>query len=443
MAVTTAFQSDNERLNDDQKKRLNAIHEKYNAPGTSETTKKILNEAANMIRAEAGYTGGTSGNTPTEINSTKTKKASGTTIAVVPEDEIGVPNISDLIEQYNQAKMDSVVSGLKQARNTALSNLDKAQSAIKPKYYEARNAVSSSSQLGAKNFAEYLAQRGETNSGINDQAQISRNIATQGQIGGLRQQEAQDYANIEQSRADVNNSYSTDLANAKAGLESAALQAQIDEIRRQQELALQQEQFNKQFGLQEAGVTGTYGGTPTLAAQQFELQKTGANIDNQIKAYQLDLMNNPNSYENQIKAIQLEQAKYALKSAQEIAKYDPQRAKLEIERLQKEISNIGASTALGYAQLEWQKDAKNPDNLYKQAQIEALANKPDTNTSNTIDDYAKAIDNSYITQPNPGNGYTRSVDYQGIKKYLEYLQTQGVSEQLLRQLASRYGIFVQ
>jgi hypothetical protein len=421
MAVTTAFQSDNERLNDDQKKRLNDIHAKYNAPGTSEATKKILHDAAEMIRAEAGYSGGTSGDKPVEIKSTKTKKAADTMIAEMPEDEIGVPNISDLIEQYNQAKMDSIVSGLKQARNTALSNLDKAQSAIKPKYYEARNAVSSSSQLGAKNFAEYLAQRGETNSGINDQAQISRNIATQGQIGGLRQQEAQDYANIEQSRADVNNSYSTDLANARAGLETATLQAQIDEIRRQQELALQQEQFNKQFGLQEAGVTGTYGGSPTLAAQNQQFNQSVTQQEMALKQQQ---------FEESVRQNNIAQTNW-----QQQFTYAQMQDQIQNALARQRISMDQAQIALQQARFAAEQDPNSLDNQIKKSQLELNSY---TKSNAVLNDTIQRLDSMYLTK-NADGEISRNPSFSDAQLRAAIIGL-GLSDDQTDALLLRYGL---
>jgi hypothetical protein len=64
---------------------------------------------------------------------------------------------------------------LEQAKAEALSKLDLQETTAKKTATTKRQEADTSSQIGAKNFAEYLANRGLTNAGIAAEAEMSRN----------------------------------------------------------------------------------------------------------------------------------------------------------------------------------------------------------------------------------------------------------------------------
>jgi hypothetical protein len=183
------------------------------------------------------------------------------------------------------------LTNLENAKNKASSNLDSEYAKIDPYYYDARNQVQSASDIGAKNFAEYMASRGIKGSaaGIPD---MYRNSALQGNLGALNRQEAANKAEIERVRSDmmneyetnrsnvlnnyqsdlaaleaeylankqgIENAYSQDIASAQAGINAQGLQAYLDQLN-----------ADRAFSLNEAAITGRYGGEPTLAGQKFQ-----------------------------------------------------------------------------------------------------------------------------------------------------------------------------
>jgi hypothetical protein len=188
--------------------------------------------------------------------------------------------IQNAITSFKNAQIQSAMATLQKSRDAALSNLTAEKATIQPKYYQKRNAESVQSQLGAKNFAEFMAQRGGANSGTSSQAELARNVALQGNIGALNQQEAGDYATNARRVTDVQNSYESDLAAAKAGAEATAMQQMIQQMNADRSYQQAMDQFNKNFGLQEksfglqeAGVTGTYNGNQTFASKQADSYK--------------------------------------------------------------------------------------------------------------------------------------------------------------------------
>lgn len=178
------------------------------------------------------------------------------------------------------------IAQLEAARNRSISSLNAEKATIQPQYYQQRNNAATASQIGAKNFSEYMAARGGS-TGASAQAEISRQSALQGTIGGLRKQEQSAYDDIARRMSDVEFDYQTGLTSANSTSDMARLQALIEARQRESDMNYQREQDAKNLALQEAGLTGTYNGQNTLdrekylsdlelAQKQLELQRAKA-----------------------------------------------------------------------------------------------------------------------------------------------------------------------
>lgn len=121
---------------------------------------------------------------------------------------------TDDLNRLTKAQRQAQVDQLKAARTKALANLDAQEQTIKPYYQNARNLTSASSQQGARNFAEYLANRGLANSGAAAQSEINRLSTLQNNLGNLNTAEANAYRDIANQRTAVENDYVSGLANA-------------------------------------------------------------------------------------------------------------------------------------------------------------------------------------------------------------------------------------
>ena len=128
-------------------------------------------------------------------------------------------SIQDNINALKKAQLASRISALDTARNnslsgldtglnTSLSNLQSEQAGIAPAAYGARNQVQSSSDIGALNFAQYMASRGvKGNAGA--MPEIYRNNALQSGIGKINQQELAANTDIARRTSDTKNLYET------------------------------------------------------------------------------------------------------------------------------------------------------------------------------------------------------------------------------------------
>lgn len=206
------------------------------------------------------------------------------------------------------------ITNLENALRETMSHLDAEQAKVQPYYYDARNQAASQSDIGALNFAQYMASRG-VKGGAGGMPEIYRQSALQGQIGALDQAEAANLAEIDRHRsltqgthetnmANVLNNYATEIANleamlarnkqgmqsayeqdlaaAQSGIDAQALQAYINQMN-----------TDRTFGLQEAELTGTYQGSPTLQKQMWQADVEFKNkqlaIDQAYKNGQLSL----------------------------------------------------------------------------------------------------------------------------------------------------------
>lgn len=161
----------------------------------------VSNNANNSVDYAPGSWISNKANTNTDLNASK-----GTST------DYG--SYKDDLERLSRAQSKAQVEQLKQARDKALANLDTQEQQIKPTYNNARNQASAASQSGARSFAEYLANRGLTNSGASAQGEINRLSSLQNTLGGLGTAEANAYRDIANQRTAINNDYVAGVANA-------------------------------------------------------------------------------------------------------------------------------------------------------------------------------------------------------------------------------------
>lgn len=118
------------------------------------------------------------------------------------------------LDRLAKAQSKAQIEQLKQARDKALANLDAQEQTIKPTYQNARNMASATSQSGARSFAEYLANRGLTNSGASAQGEINRLSSLSNTLGGIDTAEANAFKDIARQRTAIENDYVAGVANA-------------------------------------------------------------------------------------------------------------------------------------------------------------------------------------------------------------------------------------
>jgi hypothetical protein len=155
----------------------------------------------------------------------------------IPEFEM--PDTSAMIGQLTEAQRASRIAALDKARSNALTALDTEKDNIAPVYYDKRNQAAAASDVGAMNFAQYMAARG-IKGAAGAMPEIYRNASLQGQLGALDRQEGAQLGAIERQRANIEAGYASDVAAAEADIQSQAMQNAINQMNADREFAMQQ-----------------------------------------------------------------------------------------------------------------------------------------------------------------------------------------------------------
>lgn len=359
----------------------------------------------------------------------------------------------EYIDRLNEAKKAQTLANLDKSRNAALSNLQQEKSGIQPMYYDARNQEAARKQQDARNFAEFMAARGGASSGSNAQAELSRNNAFQGNIGALNRQEAQANQNIARRQTDVQNAYQSDAASAQAGIEAQRMQALINQMNQ-----------DRQFGLQEAGLMGSYNGAPTLSAlnanRNFALSEAGLTGQyNGAPTFQAQQFNANQDWRQQQFDYQQNRDQVGDQKWQDQFVYQQIRDQIGDERWRMEFEEDSRRFGLNYAmdkqvslgnlslsqarlaqqqsELAYRKQQDSIDNQYRQEMFEyekQQANNPQPQDYD-LGSIAKQIDSSpYLKE---GYGTIEVTDQQGLENYI---LSMGLPDRETEQLYSRYGL---
>ena len=154
-------------------------------------------------------------------------------------------DIQSQMKALADAKRQSQIAGLSKSRDNALAGLDTQKAAIEPYYYDKRNQAAARSDVGAMNFAQYMAGRGvQGNAGA--MPEMYRNAGLQSQIGALDQQQASDLAGIERNRANINTNYESDVAAANADIDAQQLQNFITQMNADRSYQAQQDALKQE-----------------------------------------------------------------------------------------------------------------------------------------------------------------------------------------------------
>jgi hypothetical protein len=201
-----------------------------------------------------------------------------------------------------QAQLEATIERLKKQRDSALSGLDTEAKALKQNYYDMRNRAAGQSDVGALNFAQFMASRGvQGNAGA--MPEIYRNNALQGQIGALNQQEAQGNADIESRRTQINSAYENDVAAAQAQAEAQQLAAEIAQQQQNQQNAIEMQKYNAEQA-KAADVTAYNRLQDTKAAYADTIGRYSANYQAEI-----DKITNDNDTSNDWQIAMLQAAR--------------------------------------------------------------------------------------------------------------------------------------
>ena len=184
------------------------------------------------------------------------------------------------------------IAALEAQKRSALASLKTEKQQINPAFNTALTNVAGQSARQARNLAEYLAQRGQTQSGIAAQSEMQRYSDLMGQQGLLEQQRANALSDIAQRETQVRSAY-----------DEGALQALLDRQIGETEYQRQQTEQQRAEGI---NTVGRYG--QDYAAEINRIQSEIARGDNS-RAYLLPYLQM--ARQDKVAGIQTAEAKQA------------------------------------------------------------------------------------------------------------------------------------
>lgn len=149
------------------------------------------------------------------------------------------------LQKLKEQQQKKAMADLKNQQNQSLSNLSAEEATIKPTYYKKKDTANVQNQIASKNFAEYLANSGRSNSGIGAQYEMSRQATLQRNLNDLNTEEASAIADINRRRTDVNNAYESGLASANAQIEADYITNLLNERQKAWERQQAEKEFNE------------------------------------------------------------------------------------------------------------------------------------------------------------------------------------------------------
>lgn len=268
---------------------------------------------------------------------------------------------SNYIDNLKQAQISANAAALDKQKSSALSNLESERAKIAPQAYKDRNAANVVMNNTNRAWDEFLAAKGLTSSGIAGTGFIATQNKYQGEIGAINQAATARQADIDRQATDVNNTYESDLAAAKAGAEATALQNLINQ--RNTDRTFDYQQYRDSMGDYQWN-KGYDQNQQQINTQNSQWQQQ---FDNQLKQQELDNLYRQKTFDYQVsrdtvadtqwqKAFNLDMRKQTFAEAQQ---------KIENALAQKRINQESASQALQWAKFNADQDQQSIDNQNK------------------------------------------------------------------------------
>lgn len=154
------------------------------------------------------------------------------------------------LEALRKAQTARIVGGLTNRYNQTIAGINANKAKVDPTQDAKRVQVQVGSRLKAKNFAEYLANKGLSRAGTSQQSELTRTSDLQNAYNDIETQRGLDTSYYTQQADSANTSFNQDINNAQSQIESDYLTQLIqtktkrDEMRRTEDLQRELNQAN-------------------------------------------------------------------------------------------------------------------------------------------------------------------------------------------------------
>ncbi len=301
-------------LSDEDKRKIEAFKAEWSRASEAgdEVGKQYAHNAAEEIRANAGYSGGADGSGYEKLTSRDAVPVYSA--AELPSYTAQTDAVSNLYDAASRVKL----SELESAYNMNMATLQDEKSSIPAIYQEQRDAASSQSELSKLNFNEYASSSG-INSGTAGQAELSRLNTLQSNLSALGKAEASAMSDVNSRISRLKTTYQNDVASAIAGGEYEKAAALLDEYRTAEQslVSTAQARANENY----RAYSSRYDANNTAYQRAMSAEDT---------AYQRALNAENTAYQ---RALAAENTAYERKVAEDNTAYSRLRDALEDERI--------------------------------------------------------------------------------------------------------------
>ena len=351
------------------------------------------------------------------------------------------PQVNPNIQALAEAQKAKAAASLGQAYQKSLGTLGQEEANINPQYEAQRTSARTANTMQQKQYDDYLAQRGIANSGSAAQGMLQQSSALQGQLGSSQLQQRKALEDVARRRTQLGSDYEFGLANAQSDADIQAMTQLINQANQ-----------DRQFGLQEAGLTGTYNGGQTLAAQgqtfnqglqtkQLGLQEQGQQFNQALQQKQFDqaVSQFQQQFGLNLRQQSFSEAQAAVQNAISRGQLSVSQGNLALQQAKFAADNDPNSfdnqmkKALYEEQLKGAQLGNTNQELQNQGLQQSLTSTPTVNTK----PYQDLINTRFMGTDNLGR---QTFDEQGIRAYLESLSASGMDDNTVLGLASIYGI---
>ena len=158
---------------------------------------------------------------------------------------------TEYLKQLAETEKKNKQIELEQAKAAALKSIEQEQATTMPTFTAKKQQASVQSQLGAKNLAEYWANRGQTQAGISQQAELSRQNVLGSTLGSIGQAEMAQQQAFQQQQQEAETSYQNQLTNFSNEVDQELTTNLYKDKIAQQEAAAEQEQYQQKLAQQD------------------------------------------------------------------------------------------------------------------------------------------------------------------------------------------------
>lgn len=300
------------------------------------------------------------------INTAKAKKQSEYTVG---------DNISALADLQKQMKQQE----LQRARASALSSLNAEEQATNQAYKTQIDQTGTNADIQLKNYFENVANRGQTNSGSTNQAEIAFNIANKNNINALQTAQANALADIARRKQLAEQGYIDDLQKATNEIDLKVLENRIAQEQADKEALAKAQEAQYEQELNKAKLAAQYG--------DYSLLEGLTGMDS--------------TYAKKMQ--ETEMAELSRKAEQEQTEQALNKAKLMAQ-----VGDFSGLKALGYdttaLEKQWNADINNTYSLISQRNNETKKTTEDNSKNyNEMLDYIREI------TPSLGNSYEENM----------------------------------